>query len=328
MGSTADSTLLNLRRFLVWTTIATFILIILGAAVRVAEAGVSCPDWPTCYGQWLPFPAPDGGFIDEAGVAFTTTQVLLEWSHRLLASLVGFIFLAATFYAYKASSINYRLPVLASLAILALISQIRLGGVTVWLDNVNWSVTLHLGNALVFYGLLIMLLMAASRPACSKGIDAPLAIRILFWLALIMVTTTMLLGAMVSTSYAGGVCGGLFSCAGEWWPQNDTSQQLHMLHRIAALLTFLTSMAIFLNTRNQHKELAKTGRILMIFIVLQAAIGTFVLYSFSGYASVYKILSVTHLGWGTVVFTVALTGVVKLYWGAKDPNIKILPGHN
>ncbi len=61
----------------------TFCLIVLGAWVRATGSGLACPDWPTCYGHWLPLP---GEIPDGAGYSYV--QVMLEWLHRLLAGVV------------------------------------------------------------------------------------------------------------------------------------------------------------------------------------------------------------------------------------------------
>ena len=313
------------RKGLVWAVSLTFLVIVLGAAVRVAEAGVSCPDWPKCYGQWFPFPAPEGGFIAE-GVQYSTLQVFLEWVHRLLAAVVGVFVVVSMVRAVKLKSINSRFVPLGVLSVFTLISQVKLGGITVWLDNVNWSVALHLGNALIFYTMLMLLLMATLRPAKSAGVrNVPMQTKVLIWLSPLMVFLTMLIGAMVSTAYGGGVCGGLFSCVGSWWPE-DSLEVLHMLHRYSAGLTFLTACALFIATK-PFAALRKTGRIFLIFTAVQAGLGVLTLYSFSDYAWAYQVLSVVHLGWGTVLYTVGVTAVVKLYWGEKDPNLKTLPGH-
>lgn len=315
-----------LRQLLVWTALMTFVVIVLGAATRVADAGLSCPDWPKCYGQWLPFPAPEGGYVAE-GVSYTLTQVLLEWGHRLSASIVGFMLLASLFFAYKGRQENKRVWRVGLFALLALLSQIKMGGITVWLDNVNWSVALHLGNAMIFYSLLIAMISAAVRPANVKPIAANTRTKLLFVLSYVMVFFTMLAGAMVSTSYAGGVCGGLFDCAGSWWPADDVAQQIHMIHRYMVGLTILTILALRIETRTEHPALRKSAKVAEVFIIVQIALGILTLYSFSHYANFYQVLSVAHLAWGAILLTVLLTGCLKLLWGEKDPAIKIMPGH-
>lgn len=315
------------RRLLVLTVTTTFLLIVLGAWVRVAEAGLSCPDWPMCYGQLLPFPAPEGDYMAE-GVRYSLGQVLLEWGHRLLAAVVGGLFVAVLYMAWRLRRENPRFLPVAVAAFVILAVQIKLGGLTVIMDNINWSVALHLGNAVLFYTLLLLLLMAVIRPPMSHGLVATGSGKLTLWTAPVMVFITMILGAMVSTSHGGGVCGGLFDCAGSWWPTDDPIQALHMLHRYAALLTVLTAIAVFLATRSEVPPLAKTGRIFLIFTAVQVIVGMLVLYSFSHYAWAYQVLSIFHLAWAVVLYTVGLTGVVKIYWGIKDPNAKTLPGHS
>lgn len=327
MSGLLTPSILAFRRLLVWTVVITFGVIILGAWTRVADAGLSCPDWPKCYGQWLPFPAPEGGYVAE-GITYSLGQVLLEWGHRLLAAIVGFLYIAVLWFAWKLRHENKRFLPLAIAAFVVLFIQIKLGGLTVILDNVNWSVAMHLGNALIFYTLLMLLLMAAIRPPQSTGLAVTGLGRLTLWAAPVMVYITMLVGAMVSTSHGGGVCGGLFDCAGTWWPADDPIQSLHMLHRYAAFLTVLTALAVFLASRQEVEPLAKTGRVFLIFTAIQVVVGVLVLYSFSHYAWAYQKLSVFHLAWGTVLYTVGLTGVVKLYWGVKDENAKTLPGHS
>ncbi|MGF1672056.1 MAG: heme A synthase, partial [Rivularia sp. (in: cyanobacteria)] len=64
-------------RKLVWKmAIATLILMAIGSATRVMNAGLACPDWPLCYGELVP-------------TKQMNFQVFLEWFHRLDASLIG-----------------------------------------------------------------------------------------------------------------------------------------------------------------------------------------------------------------------------------------------
>src|SRR3954454_16192043 len=68
-------------------TFLIFLLISLGGLVRNAGAGLSCPDWPLCYGRVVP---P------------MSYQVFLEWFHRLIAGSVSCALIGITaFIAYK-----------------------------------------------------------------------------------------------------------------------------------------------------------------------------------------------------------------------------------
>src|SRR5512139_2699480 len=69
-----------LRSLLLATSIMVFLLIVLGGIVRVTESGGTCPDWPTCFGQFIP---PVG------------TNALLDYSHRLVTLLAGVLLVAS-----------------------------------------------------------------------------------------------------------------------------------------------------------------------------------------------------------------------------------------
>jgi len=74
--------------------VLTYAVIVIGAAVRVYDAGLSCPDWPMCYGKAFPFPV-------EESWGYTNWQVFLEWFHRLLAAVLGFLILAVAVLSFK-----------------------------------------------------------------------------------------------------------------------------------------------------------------------------------------------------------------------------------
>jgi cytochrome c oxidase assembly protein subunit 15 len=75
-----------IRRMALGIAIATWVVMAIGSATRVMNAGLACPDWPLCYGSVLP-------------AEQMNLQVFLEWFHRLVASTVGF----ATIVLFSAS---------------------------------------------------------------------------------------------------------------------------------------------------------------------------------------------------------------------------------
>ena len=314
----------SLRVATLVATFLTFAIMVLGAAVRVYDAGLSCPDWPMCYGQWIPFPAPEGGYMAE-GVSYTTGQVFLEWFHRLLASLLGFVMLYVLYLAWGMRHSYRHTWRILLVSMVVLLFQIKLGGLTVLVDNINWSVSLHLGNALIFYGLLIAAFMTMTRQSETKPLRVSPVYKILWRSTLVIVFVTVLIGAMVSTSHAGGVCGGLLDCHGHWLPA-DNYEALHMAHRFFALLVLLSAIALFVGRKLEDAALQKSARITFIFTLIQVALGVLTLYSFQ-HPLGYHALSVMHLGWATVLFTVVLAANIKMRLGVKDPNIKGVPLH-
>lgn len=116
-------------RLALFAVIAAFIVIALGAFTRLVDAGLGCPDWPTCYGHVL-WPNTDVQ-IDAANSAFAETPVEIhktwpEQVHRLFASSLGLLSLVIFFFSFKASQSRYKKPMLAIVAgfIIALVIKI------------------------------------------------------------------------------------------------------------------------------------------------------------------------------------------------------------
>src|SRR5882672_10119728 len=143
------------RRFtqLAWAAAAaTYLLIILGAIVRITGSGMGCGDhWPLCNGRLLP---P----LD--------LPTMIEYGHRLAAAAVSVLVVALAVYAWRPEREGGRgkgeAAVIAShVAVGLLVVQIALGAITVKLELPAWTIILHLGTAM----LLLATLLAAARGA-------------------------------------------------------------------------------------------------------------------------------------------------------------------
>ncbi|WP_242041645.1 heme A synthase [Alkalinema sp. FACHB-956] len=127
--------------------IATLGLMALGSATRVMNAGLSCPDWPLCYGTLLPSQQMN-------------LQVFLEWFHRLVASVIGFgiISVTAGTWWYRRSQPQdcpRWLPWSMTFALGLVVFQGVLGGLTVT-ELLRFDiVTAHLGTGLLFFSTLL-----------------------------------------------------------------------------------------------------------------------------------------------------------------------------
>lgn len=301
-----------LSRLASLTLLVTYILIILGAATRVFDAGMSCPDWPTCYGVWNPFhplSAPEGGFV-VGDVTYTVGQVALEWTHRLFAMGVGFLLLALGGLSWR-HSWEVKTPLLVAFVLLGI--QIGLGGLTVIKSNVNWSVALHLGMAMLVFGSLVWFRRAISAKKAPAP-PTPWMVKLGAGITALAVWCTMVVGAFVSSSHAGGICGGLPDCIGSWLP-DDMAQIAHMKHRYMAVITLIFSMKLISLVKRHAGWLKPSAVALHGMIWGQAAWGIATLYSFSYYPDFYQALSIAHLAWGTLVWMVAVGLLTNLRYG-------------
>ena len=140
--------------------VALVALVTVGGATRVMEAGLSCPDWPLCYGSVLP-------------MAQMTIRVFLEWFHRVDAALVALGLLAVAMLSWgQRQHLPPAVPVLATTAVLLVAVQVALGALTVTQLLRFDVVTAHLATGLLLVALLSLLrqrLLLALEPLPDNG---------------------------------------------------------------------------------------------------------------------------------------------------------------
>jgi heme A synthase len=190
------------RRFvtLAWIAAAcAYLLIVLGAVVRISGSGMGCGDhWPLCNGHLFP-PLDD-------------IRTVIEWSHRLVASLVSVLVIGLVVLDWRRAW-----PALALLVV-----QILLGAVTVKTGLTPVLVILHLATAM----LLLASLIAAAR---APWILTP-GSRILLALTFI----TVLFGALTANLGATASCGGFPLCNGQIIPTAGPLAWVQWTHRLLA----------------------------------------------------------------------------------------------
>lgn len=191
--SKAYQPLVWIRR-LVWKiAIATLLLMAVGSATRVMNAGLACPDWPLCYGQLVP-------------TQQMNLQVFLEWFHRLDAALIGIsaIALSGLTWWYRRQLPKW-LPWAATFALFLIVFQGILGGLTVTQLLRFDIVTAHLGTALLFFSTLIVIGTALTP---YRGTRTAGKLRWISLSAAILVYLQSILGGLVGSRWALHQCFG------------------------------------------------------------------------------------------------------------------------
>jgi len=241
----------RLVRRLIWKlAIAAFILMAIGSATRVMNAGLACPDWPLCYGTLIP-------------VQQMNLQVFLEWFHRLDAGLIGLMALglAGLCIGYRQCLPSW-LPWAAVLALALVIFQAVLGGLTVT-ELLRFDiVTAHLGTALLFF---VVLLVMGSFLLPYEGTGTTGKLPWLGLIATIAIYAQSLLGALVSSQWA------LHKCL-------SYANLCPMMHsHIGGLLPttglILTLVVLALRTPALHPYLRRLARLSTGLLFLQAGLG-------------------------------------------------------
>jgi cytochrome c oxidase assembly protein subunit 15 len=266
----------NFIRFSFTSTLFTYLVIFTGGLVRVSGAGLGCPDWPKCYGRWLP-PLT----YEQLPPEFDPSQVNLvlawiEYLNRILGVILGILVAITAILAIK----NFRkapgvlLPsVLAGLTVAFLGWQ---GGQVVETHLEPFLVSAHLAIALLLACLLLYATLRAyylTRPGeQTLGVYPRTAG---FWVGALwlLVIIQVLLGTEMRAGLE--VLAGQFPLASgaDLIARLGTIKYIHpLLGAAAALLTFLVSFRILGNS--QPSGLVKQGLWLgMLLVLLQLALG-------------------------------------------------------
>ncbi len=252
----------------------TFIQIVLGAVVRLTGSGISCPDWPLCYGLWFPTPAKLAAL---GGVDYSFAQVMFEWTHRFNAAVVvGPLTLALALLAWRRRRDIAGLWPIALAALVVVVIQGGLGGFTVLDRNSPWSVAVHLSVALVFLALLVWACLSTYGPPERRHGRAGALIAAGALAAL----ATMASGAMMAKSGATLACAGWPLCDGAWLPDlSDPLIRLHFGHRVLALLTVVLVLVLAATVRTG--TMVRAARWTAAIVAIQVLAGAVVIDVFA-----------------------------------------------
>ena len=91
----------SFRKFAILSTVLTYVLIFIGGLVRVAGAGMGCPDWPKCFGRWIPPLSINQvpNHIDPS--QFNIVLAWIEYCNRLFGAIVGISIMVTLYYGVK-----------------------------------------------------------------------------------------------------------------------------------------------------------------------------------------------------------------------------------
>jgi len=223
MGAIVSNKRVQLRLPALLLTALALGVVILGAYVRLSDAGLACPDWPGCYGQ-LTVPQAESLPADDPLVQQRQLEPAKAWKemiHRYLAATLGLgIVMIAAVSLHRRGLANSRLPL--TLVVLV-VFQGLLGMWTVTLLVKPAVVTLHLLGGLATTALLWWL---ALREEGERGFPRlPGWLRQWAWFALVVLVLQIALGGWTSTNYAALSCPEFPTCLdGRYLPPADFSE--------------------------------------------------------------------------------------------------------
>ena len=287
-----------MRRLVLATGIATFVLIIVGGVVRVSDSGLGCGPagsgfhgWPFCNGDVVP------------GVDLNS---IVEYTHRVVAIVVGFMILSIFVLAWRRQR-EYLAPAVALLVLV--IAQGALGGATVEENLEEALVAAHLGLAMLLLGGLLYLWRGAEGVRPQSGGPRLLAVAA----SAAVFCTVVAGGYMAGTQNYGRAdyqlgdgahhaCGKEFpSCNGDFMPFGQSRLvDIHLTHRAFMYLASVLLIALIVVSLRRRVAvpyaLTLTG-----LLVTQILVG-----ALNVWLDEYEWLIVLHLALGTLLWATTL----------------------
>lgn len=269
-----------------------------GGVVTNTDSGLACPDWPTCFGSVVPRMAGNVAvehthrLIATAVGLFTVALVVLAlrkaaaWMAACSLLLLGGAIWAARVKHLSGhlppggaalvvagfagcAAVAWRTRSLECVALLLVMFQGLLGGLTVLYRLPTLVLVMHLGTSMLF--LCVLLRLALGRELRGDGVA---------WLAAAAVYAQILLGATVRHTGAGLVCTDLPYCRGALWPTGvHPMVHLHMAHRAFAFAVLALVGWNGWRLRERAPFLAWAGPLL---VALQIALGILTILTFKG----------------------------------------------
>jgi cytochrome c oxidase assembly protein subunit 15 len=270
-----------LHRFSKFLAGCTILLILAGSLVTSHDAGLSVPDWPTSYG-WNMFTFPPSMWV---------ANIFYEHGHRLIASSVGFLTIILAVWLWLSEPRRW-LRWLGVAALVAVIAQGLLGGLTVLFFLPAAVSTAHAGLAEVFFCMTVAIALFTSpgwiggyEPApraAGIGVD-DLRLRRLATTTTILIYTQILIGATMRHTGAGLAIPDFPLMFGGVIPDHWSSKiAIHFAHRTGALVVTVAVLALFGYARARYRrrsELMRPLRLIVALVAIQITLGALTVLS-------------------------------------------------
>jgi cytochrome c oxidase assembly protein subunit 15 len=251
--------------------LATLLLIVAGGLVTSQDYGLAVPDWPKSYGMW--FPPMIGG-------------VFYEHGHRMIAGFVGILTAVLTAWLWWKEPRKW-VRIFGTVALLSVIAQAVLGGITVLYFLPTWVSTVHATLAQTFFCMIVCLMVFTSRwwkednPAApDRTLENPTG---RFILATALIYIQLIVGSYMRHSQAALAIPDFPLALGRIIPPFTTPEiAIHFAHRLLALIiSIIISWNLLVVIRSYKKESPLLGTSLLLFLLvfIQIILGAFTVWT-------------------------------------------------
>lgn len=300
------------------TIAAVYFLILVGGIVRASGAGMGCPDWPKCFGQWIPptdesqLPADYQEIYSERGYADTAFNVVKTWTeyiNRLVGVTIGFLIFLTLVFSFAYLRTDKLVPLLSLAAFLLVGFQGWLGAVVVQSNLAPYMITLHMVVALVLVALLIYTTARSQRDRLAAIETTPRkALMPLLGVVLAMSLVQVVLGTQVREQV--DEIAAVSANRAYWMESLGMSFFAHRSFSIVVLL-FNAAVAVVIWKGGGASTLLKRCALALIALIVVGIASGAAMY----YLAIPPILQPVHLVLASLIFGLQFFAMVAYRYG-------------
>ena len=301
------------RRFSAVTIIAVYLLIAVGGIVRSTGSGMGCPDWPKCFGSWVPptevSQLPEdykaqyvqqrveknekfGRYLTSLGFAELADQIMndpsvleeedfnavktwTEYINRLIGAVIGLLVFGTFVLSLRYLKEDKLITVLSFLAVVLVGFQGWIGSIVVSTNLLQWMITLHMLLALLIVCLLIYVYYRSKRHLDGTEVVLSSKLKMLIILCLIMSVIQVILGTQVREAI--DEIAALFARA-QWIENLGTGFKIHRTYSLLIMAVHIWMIRVLIKESKNQRTLVLPTKLLLATIGVEIISGALMAY--------------------------------------------------
>ncbi len=245
----------SIKNWVLATFILTFLVIIAGAVVRTTQSGMGCPDWPKCFGKWIPptnaseLPPDFEKYLRKQDIdhSFNAWHTWIEYFNRLLGVLLGVFAIIQVVLLFRKKELLRKAYKLSLFFLLTVILTGLFGAIVVKFNLAHLSISVHLLFAVILIQIQLALLLSVNSKLSVLAVDERMKKMLLAFLILVFVQS--ILGTIVRM-HVDDISKILNYDQRETWLANNPA--VFMLHRSFSWVILLFVLIIAWQGKNVH----------------------------------------------------------------------------
>ena len=322
------------RRFSAVTVIAVYLLILIGGIVRTTGSGMGCPDWPKCFGSWVPptdvsqlpsdykevyaqeraeknkrfvsyltafgFDELADQILNDPDILteeeFNATKTLTEYINRLVGAVIGLLIFGTFIMSIRYWRTDRTITVLSFIAFVLVGFQGWIGSIVVSTNLLHWMITIHMLLALLIVCLLIYVYYRSKREVLNLNLEGTGKLRAVLLICFIATLPQIVMGTQVRESI--DLLADHFARS-EWISKLGMEFLVHRSYSILLLGLHLYLVWLLTMKKDTPQKLKLYGAIMLFIVGIEVLSGVVM-----AYFGVPAALQPIHLLLGTLIIGV------------------------